>query len=934
MKSIQTKIILVISLTIMIIVISFLGVLSIRVTGLLDYDSEEILRSAADNNANMLDETFNSLEQSVKTIYNYAVKRSETYDNFLADSEQRSRYTEEISELSKSIAENTSGAMAVYLRYNPNDSGTQGGFWYTLKNRNGELSWETSTLTDMSLYDKDDLEHVGWYYVPVEKGRAMWMDPYYNKNLGVDMISYIIPYYYNDYIVGIIGMDVDIQLLRDKISQISFYENGRAFLIDRQGNFIYHYDYPEGVDYKNLPKKKQEFVDKLISAGVDNVNVYDDMKGIKRKITLKELRNGMYMAFSVPLDEINAPRVQLIRHLAWISVIILILAVFIGLTLVRTIILPLKKMTSVAGEYAAGNFEEKMETDSKDEIGILSKALQSMSISLKEQIEIASGANKAKSNFLANMSHEIRTPINAILGLNEMILRRTKEDEIRDYAENIKSAGRTLLSLVNGILDFSKIEDGKMDIVPIRYKTTEMISTVISSVAERVDSKGLTFITDIDEELPCALYGDDVRVIQVMTNLLTNAVKYTESGTVTLSVKKESSDGDELKMKVMVSDTGIGIKQEDMGRLFESFERLDEVRNRNIEGTGLGISIVVNLLHMMGSELEVESKYNEGSVFSFELVQKIVDDTPIGEFAGICQKAEDTQESQDEPAVYAPTAKILVVDDNDMNRKVARHLLGLFGIEPDLADSGEKAIGKIRGNEYDLIFMDHRMPKMDGVETFKKIKNENLITKKTKVIALTANAIVGAKEFYFNIGFDDYLSKPLEVYKLEEKLIQYLPEDKKAERNDELIMEFLPDEYKTSSSDESNVLERLEKAGLNVTSALRYCAGNKDFYREMMEAFTLSCDTKSAELSDYLKKLRYKEYGTLIHSIKSSAKTIGANELSAGALRLEKAAEEEDKDYISLHHEAFLKNYRQTADIINDICNSSCAEVHSAKTEQ
>ena len=383
-------------------------------------------------------------------------------------------------------------------------------------------------------------------------------------------------------------------------------------------------------------------------------------------------------------------------------------------------------------------------------------------------------ASRAKSRFLAQMSHEIRTPINAVLGMNEMILRESEDENILEYAGNIDSAGKTLLNLINSILDFSKIEDGKMEIVPVKYDTASLINDLYHSIIQRADAKGLEFVIDVDETLPCTLVGDDVRISQVIMNLLTNAVKYTEKGSVMLSIRATERNEGKVQLSVFVKDTGIGIRDDDMVKLFESFERLDEVRNHNIEGTGLGISIVKNLLDMMGSQLHVESEYGVGSVFSFVIQQEVFDETPIGDYK---KRQKDSIAHKDkESVIQAPNARILVVDDNDMNLKVARNLLKLCGIRPEEAGSGAQTIELMRQNTYDIVFLDHMMPGMDGIETLQRVKEEKLVPGNTVMIALTANAVVGARETYLAAGFHDYLSKPIELRHLVEKLQEYLPE--------------------------------------------------------------------------------------------------------------------------------------------------------------
>lgn len=386
---------------------------------------------------------------------------------------------------------------------------------------------------------------------------------------------------------------------------------------------------------------------------------------------------------------------------------------------------------------------------------------------LKQTADAAVAAGEAKDRFLALMSHDIRTPINAILGMNEMIIRDSNEADVQNYAGDIKEAGNTLLALVNTILDFSKIEEGKMEIVPVNYESRKLFTSLIHAVGMRAQEKGLEFKIDIDKTIPKGLYGDDMRITQIISNLLTNAVKYTEKGFISLTAKVAEKDETTVALYIEVADSGIGIREEDMGKLFESFQRLDEERNRQIEGTGLGMSIVTSLLELMGSKLEVESEYGVGSKFSFVLRQTIVASEELGA---------EKNNAIAKPAghVYAPSAKLLVVDDNEMNLKVAVNLLRINGIVPDTAVSGPLAIDLIKEKHYDIIYLDHMMPGMDGIETLNAIKENNLVDDSTKIIVLTANAIGGAREQYMKQGFDDYLSKPIEVDMLEMQLAKYL----------------------------------------------------------------------------------------------------------------------------------------------------------------
>jgi signal transduction histidine kinase/ActR/RegA family two-component response regulator len=409
----------------------------------------------------------------------------------------------------------------------------------------------------------------------------------------------------------------------------------------------------------------------------------------------------------------------------------------------------------------------------------------------------------SKSRFLASMSHEIRTPINTVLGMNEMIERECTDKTILEYSDNIGTAGRMLLSIINDILDYSKIESGKMELTPVEYKTDSLIHDCLTLIQERADKKGLKLIVNCDADLPSKLSGDDVRIRQIITNLLTNAVKYTETGSVTLTVEGERTadeltlndrdlklaDGvplndKDLKLCIKVKDTGIGIKTENIDKLFTDFSRIDNVNNRNIEGTGLGLAITKLLVEAMDGHIEVSSVYGEGSEFSVTIPQKIVDASPVGSL---------TKAPADQPAkkkkyqvsFRAPDAHILVVDDNKMNLMVFVQLLKQTGMHIDKASGGHEAIDLTRKQKYDIIFMDHMMPDIDGIETLKIIREEeDNPNKDTCIIALTANAIVGIEKKYLNAGFQAYLAKPVQPALLEKMVTDHLP-DRLFTRNEE-----------------------------------------------------------------------------------------------------------------------------------------------------
>lgn len=521
----------------------------------------------------------------------------------------------------------------------------------------------------------------------------------------------------------------------------------------------------------------------------------------------------------------------------------------------------------------------------------------------------ADEANKAKSDFLADMSHEIRTPINAILGMNEMILRETADQNVIEYSRNIKSSGRNLLHLINSILDFSKIEDGKMEIVPVRYSLSTLITYLANSVQERAKVKGLDFITDINPILPSELNGDDTRIDQIILNLLTNAVKYTHEGSVTLRIDEKDRTVDKVLLYVEVKDTGIGIKEDDMEKLFESFERLDKVRNRNIEGTGLGISITTKLLNLMGSELMVHSRYGEGSVFSFELWQKIEDPTPIGEYK--IGEINDSDSDEYQESFRAPDAKILIVDDTKMNIIVAVNLLKSTQLMIDTAQGGREAIRLCEDNSYDVILLDQRMPGLDGTETLKEIRAlPDGRYADTPIICLTADAIRGAKERYMAEGFTDYLTKPVDGRTLERMLMKYLPKEKVLEAA------HAAENHTGVDMTSDPILGELTRKGFDTESALKYCQNDISIYHTILDEFASEYSRKSVSLEKCFLLGTWNDYSILIHSVKSSSKTIGATKLSERAAQLEKACKDGDDAFIRSSHEEVMKMYKSVADVI------------------
>ncbi len=518
---------------------------------------------------------------------------------------------------------------------------------------------------------------------------------------------------------------------------------------------------------------------------------------------------------------------------------------------------------------------------------LLEKTLQA-----KKAEKLAQTATEAKSNFLANMSHEIRTPINTIMGMDEMILRETSEKVVEEYALDIKTASQNLLSLINDILDITKIESGKMGVVNGEYQFMSLMHDVLNNVTIRAKEKNLEIKLNISNDIPSEMLGDDVRIKQILTNIITNAVKYTQEGYIEISASCQRQYDNTVDLKFSVKDTGIGIKQEDIKRMFESFERLEENRNRNIEGAGLGMTITQNLLKMMGSSLEVESEYGKGSTFSFVISQEIINNENIGDFQQKLRQLTSNYEYS--TSFEAPKARFLVVDDNAMNRKVFVALLKESKVKIDEAGSGTECLKMIQLEHYDMIFLDHMMPGMDGVETFKAMATlTNNKCLRTPVIALTANAIAGAKERYITMGFHGFLSKPVVPAQLEKMIRDFLPED---------LLEY----HETNQKDEArkNRVRQVELPDVEGVdwdyALLHFPEVNMVFQTaiDFYEAIEYERDSIARFYEDIDGNFPLEDYRIKVHAVKSMANTIGATSLGGLAKILEYAARDNRLDRI------------------------------------
>jgi len=518
---------------------------------------------------------------------------------------------------------------------------------------------------------------------------------------------------------------------------------------------------------------------------------------------------------------------------------------------------------------------------------LLEKTLQAKKAEKQAQI-----ATEAKSNFLANMSHEIRTPINTIMGMDEMILRETSEQVVEEYALDIKTASQNLLSLINDILDITKIESGKLGIVKGEYDFMSLMHDVLNNVVLRAKEKNLELKLNIASNIPCNMLGDDIRIKQVLTNIITNAVKYTQEGYIEITATCKKSFGEYVELTFSVKDTGIGIKPEDIKRMFESFERLEVNRNRNIEGAGLGMPITQNLLKMMGSTLNVDSTYGEGSTFSFTISQEVVNPEPIGDFE---QKLKQlTSNYEYSTSFEAPNATFLVVDDNAMNRKVFVALLRDSKVKVVEAENGYECLQLIKNQHFDMIFLDHMMPGMDGVETFKAMaKLEGNKCLGTPVIALTANAIAGAKERYLTLGFHGFLSKPVVPAQLEKTIRDFLPES--------LLEYHEPDAKDEARKNRVKKIELPDIEGIDWDYALLHFPDTNMVFQTAVDFYD-SIMFERDEILRYYKDIdsgnTLEDYRIKVHAVKSMANTIGATALGGLAKTCEFAAKDNNIDRI------------------------------------
>lgn len=728
-----------------------------------------------------------------------------------------------------------------------------------------------------------------WYRMAIEAdGEIAVVPPYVDVETGDAVVTISRKFYNSD---DVLALDLKTDYMQEIVQQLPLDGDGYGFLIKKDGTIVAHPDRSKiGLSFGTTEEEQR--LSRMVTEKETGV-YHTAVGGEKCTLFVFPVSHEMYLALVINDNDLfSGFYAQLVVN------ILICAAVFLVVLWI----------------YVWGRRREREYNRHLEEMREEEKKREVEATVLRLEKEAADSANRAKSTFLANMSHEIRTPMNTVMGLDTMILRESREETIRKYALDIQMAAQNQLSIINDVLDLSKIESGKMEIVPVEYEVADLLIDVENMTTPRAMQKDLTFHLNIDREIPSRLLGDDVRIRQVLINLLTNAVKYTPEGSVTLTVKGDR-EGDLEVLSFSVKDTGIGIAKEDLEKLFEEYVRLDEKRNRHIEGTGLGISIVTTLLRLMDSKLEVHSVYGEGSEFSFTIRQKIVQEDPVGDLEERIRSR--ATEYHYETSFIIPDVRILVVDDNTMNRTVFIQLLKDLECEIDEAESGAQALEKIQENSYDLIFMDHMMPGMDGIETLHRIREcGDDLNRDTPVIALTANAVTGAREMYLTEGFDDFLTKPIVPQKLETLISEMIPEEKKKtgkpkEVGSEPECDFSDALPEVEGADFDYALLKLKKAAL---------------VEQVVKDFCTLADSDLAELKGYYEKIAsgtaseeaLEAYRIKVHAMKNTAAMTGALSVSSLARVLEYAARDADIRTIEQVTEIFCREWMRQKQLFSD----------------
>ena len=760
--------------------------------------------------------------------------------------------------------------VAKYLERHPN-SATEENFLSLLKKNDADISVGILKLDGTAIHGKI-----------ISKWNFLRFPSVYRGNNVVDYCTgkgllFAVPIMHGGNVQAVIYRLYDEKVLTDLFGLAEYNSDSKLLIQERNGQII--------IPYSNYNENdKNFFKDNTVQYGFKIIR--DKLDTHKSAALYSESEIGKFFLFATDLPQTNC---TMIGYVPWSAVAGDIFRIYTLLLSGGTLILVLLALAS------AYLFLMRTKAEESDALRAAKRA--------------ADEANNAKSIFLANMSHEIRTPINAIIGMNEMILRESQNPDIIGYAQNSAAASEALLSLINDILDFSKIEFGKLELLEENYKLSDVIKSLVTMIKPRAEKKNLSFHVKVNPATENLLFGDSVRIRQIALNLLSNAVKYTRVGDVELNVDSKATSTDSINLIFTVKDTGIGIKDEDILKIFDDFERFDAQKNKNIEGTGLGLAITKRLINLMNGKIEVQSVYGEGSTFTVTIPQKIVGKELIGKFTDEPSHAQEKYK----PSFIAPDVEILVVDDNEMNLMVAVNLLKATQIKVDTALSGMICLKKLEKRHYDLIFMDQMMPSLDGIQTLKMaLAMENNLSKDAPIIALTANAISGARERLIGEGFTDYLSKPIDIKLMEQTLMKYLPAEK-----------VLPPPDSTSETEQT-----LEATGdlINVEMGLEYSAGMADMYKEILLTFNRLKADKQKKIQEAFDAQDWKNYTIYVHALKSTALSIGGEKTSAAAKELEMAGKiltaktsselekHENAEFIQKNHAVVMKLYDNLAE--------------------
>jgi signal transduction histidine kinase/CheY-like chemotaxis protein/HPt (histidine-containing phosphotransfer) domain-containing protein len=710
------------------------------------------------------------------------------------------------------------------------------------------------------------------------------------------------------------------------LSGFTFWESGNIFIVDSEGYVlanirpqwvIERYNFIElaktDTEYERIGATIGEMIKgapgmgRFSVAGVERICVYKPITGSEA---------GWTIGVAAPLNESPLEKVHN------------------GLFLVGFVCLLLSIAASIIASRILGKPYQ--------EINRLVESLEAQSEDLVLAREEAIASAEAKSDFLANMSHEMRTPLNAIIGLSDLTLDTDDiGDQARDNLEKVYNSGVTLLSLINDILDISKIESGKFELIPAEYDTPSLINDTATLNIVRIGSKPIEFTLEVDEDLPGLLYGDELRIKQVFNNLLSNAFKYTEKGSVVWSISSEQ-EGDDFWLTSSVKDTGFGIRPEDLEKLFSEYNQVDTKSNRKIEGTGLGLSICKNMVELMGGIVSVESEYGKGSTFSVRFKQGKVNERTIG--AVVAENLKNfnySDNKRDRSAklvrAYIPYAKVLVVDDVPTNLDVAKGMMKPYGMQVDCVISGQAAIDAIRDEkvDYNAVFMDHMMPGMDGIEATRIIREEigTDYARNIPIIALTANALVGNEEMFLSKGFQAFLSKPIDIIRMD-YVINHWVRDKEVEKQ---LADTEGGKKDSADSQQSRLVERSETdrrsgldrrssvssgivKGLDINKALARFGGDEEIYFEILESYRESTPQLLDQLEDFAEE-KLPDYAIVVHGIKSSSRSIGADSLGDKAELLEHAAKEGNRAFIHKHSADFIKTARWLLEDLTKLLN-------------